>query len=118
MLLVFSLLFITEAMAWPSLWTVIPVVSVLLLILAGSLGANLTSAFLGSRPMVWIGDRSYSLYLWHWPFIVFAAILVPGQPLIVLGAAILSVVPALISYTFVEQPVRLKKSWSVPDRRF
>lgn len=114
MLLVFSLLFITEAMAWPSLWTVIPVVSVLLLILAGSLGANLTSAFLGSRPMVWIGDRSYSLYLWHWPFIVFAAILVPGQPLIVLGAAILSVVPALISYTFVEQPVRLKKSWSVP----
>ena len=36
----------------------------------------------GSRdgPLVWIGDLSYSWYLWHWPLIVFARGLAPDRP--------------------------------------
>ena len=76
-----------------------------LLIAAGSSGNALSSA-LGARPLVWIGDRSYSWYLWHWPLIVFAGALVPGSGFAIRGAAVLSLAPAAVSYRRIENPVR------------
>lgn len=58
---------------------------------------------LSSKPLVWLGDRSYSLYLWHWPLLIVAVWLVPDS---VLGAAlaiILSVLFADLSYRFLER---------------
>ncbi len=64
---------------------------------------------LSNPVLVWIGVRSYSLYLWHWPIFVFTR---PGldQPLglyptLVLRLA-LTVVAAELSYRFVEVPIR------------
>ncbi len=66
-------------------------------------------AVLGVAPMVWIGARSYGIYLWHWPVMALTRpgvdvalsrwILVPAQ----LAAA---VALAAASYRWVEQPVR------------
>jgi peptidoglycan/LPS O-acetylase OafA/YrhL len=76
-------------------------------------GAN---AVLSVRPLTWIGDISYSLYLWHWPLIVMATYLFDGLPwhVGVLTAA-LSVLPAWASYRWVEKPFQrwsyVKPAW-------
>ena len=69
-------------------------------------GRGGAARLLSTRPLTWVGDRSYSLYLWHWPLIVFARALEPGRTWAVPVAAAASVLPAWASYRFVENPVR------------
>ena len=102
-MLVASLWLITETTPFPGAWTLLPVAGTLLLLFVGKDNANPVSQVLTSKPMVKIGDWSYSIYLWHWPFIVFAGILWPGSQAALLSAAALSFVPALASYVWVEQ---------------
>jgi hypothetical protein len=64
--------------------------------------------------MVGLGDISYSWYLWHWPLIVFTALLFPNRPLLVVLAAAISLLPALASYRWVEQPLRGHRPRSRP----
>ena len=104
--LIASFFVISEATPWPGPWTLLPVVATALLIVVGTRNDNVFSRALSVGPMVAIGDRSYSLYLWHWPFIVFAVAIWPTQPLIGVAAAIASIIPALLSYRFVEEPFR------------
>jgi peptidoglycan/LPS O-acetylase OafA/YrhL/CubicO group peptidase (beta-lactamase class C family) len=72
-------------------------------------GARLLPALLEARPLRWLGRRSYSLYLWHWPiFLLIAPEAVEPWPrwsvdMLRMG---LTVVLAAASYRFVEQPVR------------
>lgn len=64
----------------------------------------------------WVGERSYGLYLWHWPVLMLLGAALPqidrvGEQSWLLGLAALaiSVVLAAISYRFVEQPVRHRR---------
>jgi peptidoglycan/LPS O-acetylase OafA/YrhL len=107
-LLVLSGSLISSATPFPSAWTLMPVCGTLILIAAGS-GAeadNAVTRLLSTRPMSMIGDWSYSMYLWHWPFIVFARALWPDSKFVLLVAAVVSVVPAICSYYWVEKPIR------------
>ncbi|MBK5288257.1 MAG: acyltransferase [Acidimicrobiia bacterium] len=61
--------------------------------------------------MTLIGDLSYSWYLWHWPLIVFAAALWPGDEGAKAVAALVSIVPAAGSYRWVERPIHLDPAW-------
>jgi peptidoglycan/LPS O-acetylase OafA/YrhL len=76
---------------------------------AGSWGAT---RVLGSRPLVWVGRRSYSLYLWH--FLVFVLVRdVDGSAVRIGGGLALTVAAAALSYRLVEQPfLRLKDRFS------
>jgi hypothetical protein len=73
---------------------------------------------LGNPGMRWLGLRSYSFYLWHWPVLELTR---PGidVPLHgpVLFALQLGVTLALadLSYRYVEQPFRRSTSWQRPD---
>ena len=65
-----------------------------------------SSALLANRPLVSIGNASYSLYLWHWPFVSFALWFWPRSWLAPLVATLFALGPALLSYHFVERKVR------------
>lgn len=62
---------------------------------------------LGWAPLRWLGERSYGLYLWHWPLIVFAVRLAPPTEAELAGslAAVLAILVAAISYRWVEVPM-------------
>jgi len=109
-----SLILITESTHFPGVWTLLPVSGTILLLLAGTDSRVLSSRFLSVEPMVKLGDWSYSIYLWHWPFIVFAAVLWPESNVALWLAAATSFIPALISYRWVEQPIRTR---TFPSRR-
>lgn len=96
---------ITSKTTFPGPWTLLPVLAAGLLLMAG-FTSNPISRLLASAPMVRVGDLSYSLYLWHWPLIVFASLLWPGSRLAPIVAVTLSCLPAWASYRFLEQPVR------------
>jgi hypothetical protein len=62
--------------------------------------------------MVWIGLISYPLYLWHWPLLVFFAI-IKFSPLTLLERELIllaSVLLAWVTYRFIEQPIRFGKA--------
>jgi peptidoglycan/LPS O-acetylase OafA/YrhL len=69
-------------------------------------------AILGNAPMLWLGLRSYSFYLWHWPVL---ALTRPGidvdlwNPLLVALQLAATLVLADLSYRYVEQPFRQKR---------
>lgn len=73
-------------------------------------GNSLTSVgrLLSSGPLVFIGLISYSLYLWHWPVLVFFKYWVPDKLAMELRIALLlaSVGLAALSWKFVETPFR------------
>ena len=91
---------------FPGFAAVIPVVGSGLLILDSHEG-SLVKRALKFRPLVWIGDISYSWYLWHWPMIVFSVVLWPGSHVAILAAAFGSLVPALASYYLIENRFRI-----------
>lgn len=104
-----SLFLISERTPFPGVWTLLPVVSTVLLIVAGCQNAeNFASRTLSTGAMVRIGDWSYSIYLWHWPLIVLATTLWPGTHWVPVVAALGAMIPAVASYRWVEQPLRTR----------
>ena len=101
-----SLWLISGSTPFPGVWTLLPVIGTVLLLVAGTASTNPVSRALSCHPMVKIGDWSYSIYLWHWPFIVFAVAIWPKSPIAGVAAAVLSFLPAMVSYIFLEKPVR------------
>ena len=66
-------------------------------------------AILGSRPLRWVGVRSYGIYLWHWPIMELTRprVDVPWHGSLLVSAQIgATVAVAAASYRYVEHPVR------------
>lgn len=67
---------------------------------------------MGCEPLVWIGKRSYSLYIWHYPVIILSSPTVntqePGGVSILLQLTATLLLAAL-SYKYVEEPIRRGK---------
>ena len=91
-----------------ALW---PTVAAALVIAAGTTGSRLgADRFLGSRPLVYLGNLSFALYLWHWP-VLLLYLAVRDRPAVGLvgGAFVIgvSLLLAALTYHFVEEPVRV-----------
>ena len=106
-----GLVVISESVTYPGPITLLPVVGAVLVIAAGtSVASNPVSRTLTTKPMVGLGNLSYSWYLWHWPFIVFAGIWWSGAlgPRVIAGAASLGV--AWLSVRYIEEPIRYRSN--------
>lgn len=64
------------------------------------------SRFLSNPVLKWIGNRSYSIYLWHYPIILLISKGIKASWWITLIEIVLSVVLAELSYRFIETPIR------------
>jgi peptidoglycan/LPS O-acetylase OafA/YrhL len=62
---------------------------------------------LGIAPLRWIGERSYGIYLWHWPIIVLlAGVNTHPNFGVVAAEAALVLAAATLSFRFIEEPIR------------
>lgn len=98
----------TSETPFPGYAALLPTLGAAAVIVGGMGGRSASGAgsLLSLRPFTWVGDISYSLYLWHWPLIVVATYFWEGltfaQGLVVV---VLSAVPAYLSYRYVEKPI-------------
>jgi peptidoglycan/LPS O-acetylase OafA/YrhL len=100
---------------FPGAAALLPCVGTGLIIYAGGRGDTVVDRLLGLRPLAFLGLISYSLYLWHWPLIVFWKQSLVGEftPLARVGLLVASIVLATLSWKFIEQPIRSRAGfWS------
>ncbi|MCE6959223.1 acyltransferase [Cereibacter sphaeroides] len=106
-----------KSTAFPGLAALLPVLGAAAVILSGMERRTLAGRFLGWAPMRTIGLMSYSLYLWHWPILVFMRLSGYGDRKSALLAIALCFLASWLSWRFVETPFR--KGWrSAAPRSF
>jgi len=109
---------------FPGLAAVPPCLGAALILAAGETGSSVVGRVLAWRPVAFLGLISYSVYLWHWPLLVFqqAGGLVMhrtslNRPL-KFELALLSIMLGALSWRFVEQPFRKRGTRPGPRRLF
>ncbi|MFC7400966.1 acyltransferase family protein [Citricoccus sp. GCM10030269] len=97
----------TSGTPFPGAAALLPTLGAAAVIVAGLGGRDGIGVgrLLSTTPMTWVGDLSYSWYLWHWPLVVLAGEAFGGLS-VPAGVAVvgLSVVPAWLSYRYLERP--------------
>lgn len=116
-LIIGSATFMHPALSYPGLWALIPSVGTAMVIMAGHIFIKTSKPVLSGQLLVWLGDRSYSLYLWHWPiFIIGFSLGYQGQFMASLIMLLASLIAASLSYRFIELPF-WKGRWSKANSR-
>ncbi|MGN6464541.1 MAG: acyltransferase family protein [Rhizobiaceae bacterium] len=103
-----SYLEISEKAPFPGFLALVPTLGAAMVLASGiHRGRGGPRRLLSLPPLQWTGRLSYSLYLWHWPVIVYAAMLLPEmtgvQRLACLG---LTFALSTLSYFLIENPMR------------
>lgn len=103
-IILISILLFDSTSIWPGSNALIPVIGTML-VLAGN---NQKSIFTSTTFAQKVGERSYSIYLWHWPVVVFLTYcgLEESSIWIVVGLLITGVI-GWCSYKFIELPARV-----------
>lgn len=106
-----TMLWVGGRSGFPGWIAVAPVAGTLLVLFAGVAAPRLgISAVLSTAPLQFLGARSYSWYLWHWPFVVFTELLLPDISVAHrIEAAITSLLIAALTYRWVEHPIRTSR---------
>jgi len=105
---VFAAFWLDETMAFPGWLAAIPVLGTVAALTGGDDSRWGPSIVLRHPALQWIGARSYSIYLWHWPALIIGEAWA-GRSLNVLervGLIAVSLVGASLSYRYVENPIR------------
>lgn len=112
-LLIWSLAWVEAGPQFPGWQAALPVLATVLLLHAGANGTSIVQRLLSLGAIAFLGLISYSLYLLHWPLMVFIRYaramepLSPGESWLLLAAALLL---ASGSYRWIETPFRRKKA--------
>ena len=106
---------------FPGPWALVPVGAAMLLILAGgNRGARRSTRdrlpapnrLLAAKPLVTLGSMAYSLYLWHWPLLIFWLAYTGGSHAGFLDGLVILLVSGVLAYLtmrFVEEPLRYQR---------
>ncbi len=97
-----------DHVGFPGVAALLPTLGAALVIGSGEGGSTIAGKILSLGPVVWIGLISYSLYLWHWPILVFARLFLFGElsRIDYVLCVMLSVLVAWLSWRFIESPFR------------
>lgn len=99
---------------YPGFAAVLPVVATVAVVIAGSAGSVLALDRIYSwRPIQWLGEVSYSLYLWHWPVLVILPLALHRELDTVLKIIllILALLLAWATRRFIEAPAQRAEWW-------
>lgn len=105
-LILISLLWFDSTTVWPGANTLVPSLGAAAMIMAGP--ATIANRLLGNAALVAIGRRTYSIYLAHWPLIVFYrySTMAPLSLLEMAGLYVGSLVLGALMYALIEKPFR------------
>lgn len=105
-LIVLSIVLLPSSAQWPGWLAILPVIGAVMVIYASRNESLVT----GNQPMQFLGNISYSLYLWHWPVYVGLNYFDVNENKLwlIIGLAV-AVLLAIGSYYFVESPGRISK---------
>ncbi len=101
---------------FPGASALFPVLGSAFVIYSGMDGTSLIGKVLSLRPLVFVGQISYSLYLWHWPLLVigkYYLILEPTAAHLIIWLLATFTVSAL-SWKYIENPFRVKSFLKKP----
>ena len=106
-MIVFSIFFYDETTPFPSMYSLVPVLGVVLLVLYAHKD-TVVAKLLSIKMLVGIGLISYSAYLWHQPLFAFARIRSLEHPslFLMLTLCVLSMFLAYLSWRYIEKPFR------------
>jgi peptidoglycan/LPS O-acetylase OafA/YrhL len=111
-------LLINDDLPFPAPWAAVPVLATAAVIVGGSAQHSRPPILLTTTVSRYIGDISYSLYLWHFPVFVLAVAVVPQLTWV---AYPIGIAFAVVSYHLVEHPAQtspwLRRSAGRNDRR-
>ncbi|OBQ58737.1 acyltransferase [Mesorhizobium loti] len=117
-LIAVAYLSLSEDLPFPGWYALLPVAGTVLVLLSGAGEENdaaetsparwqalAPASVLSLAPLQWVGTLSYSLYLWHWPVIVYAGMLAPDLSILRrFGCGALAL--AFLTYHLIENPAR------------
>jgi peptidoglycan/LPS O-acetylase OafA/YrhL len=109
--IVFAATHFTGDTPFPGIWALLPCGGCFLTIAAGQHGTSLAAKVLSFRPITFVGLISYSVYLYHWPLIVFTRMgflswIPRGNRSYALTIVAASLFLGTISWLLVERPFR------------
>lgn len=117
-LLLVSASVIDKTTPFPGLAAFPVCVATALIIWSNSFDQMLLGKLLASRPLVYVGKLSYSLYLWHWPLLVFTRLFVFDEATAVLADScfwVFTIVLSVSCHHLVERPARFQ--WLIHRQR-
>lgn len=104
-----------SATTFPGLNAILPTLGAVFFIGANSSGVTLSGKVLSWKPLVYIGLASYSIYLWHWPVLVFVKhLFVDVSTLIIVLSLLVTVLLSFLSWRFIEIPFRNSQRLKAP----
>jgi len=101
-----SFIFFAEKNFFPGLSALPGCLGAALLLRSGEHPESFVAKMLSWRPLVWVGLISYSVYLWHWPLIVFSKAFFGEAGWLIPSLFVTSILFGWASWRWIEQPFR------------
>ena len=101
---------------FPGIAALLPVIGTAAVIVA-AVESGWLSNVLAIRPIQWLGDKSYAIYLWHWPVLILAPLVLHRAPTLgnKIGLLAITLVLSWLTQKFVETPMSLARppKWKI-----